>query len=72
MSDPQVDYALEASVAGIRLDDGKANALSHAVLDGLLAALGRADEDEARAIVLVASRTSAGPRNREPTGRSSR
>ena len=45
-------YTLEGSIAVVRMDDGKANALSEAMIDGLLAALVRA-EKEASAIVLV-------------------
>jgi enoyl-CoA hydratase len=50
-SDP-LTYTLEGSTAVLRMDDGKANALSDAMIDGLLAALVRA-EKEASAIVLV-------------------
>jgi enoyl-CoA hydratase len=54
-------YALEGTTAVITMDDGKANALSHAMIDALLAALDRA-EAEAHAIVLAgrADRFSAG------------
>jgi enoyl-CoA hydratase len=45
-------YTLEGNVAIVRMDDGKANALSEAMIDGLLDALARAEE-EASAIVLV-------------------
>ena len=45
-------YTLEDSVAVIRMDDGKANALSVEMIDALLAALDRA-EQEAKAIVLA-------------------
>ncbi len=51
MAEP-VTYELEGTTAIITLDDGKANALSHAVLDALLAAVTRA-ESEAKAIVLA-------------------
>ena len=47
-----VTYVLEGSVAIVKMDDGKANALSVAMLDGLLAALTRA-ETEASAMVLT-------------------
>ncbi|MEO7092534.1 MAG: crotonase/enoyl-CoA hydratase family protein [Polyangiales bacterium] len=47
-----VHYTLEEKVAVIRMDDGKANALSVEMIDGLLAALTRAEE-EASAVVLV-------------------
>ncbi len=49
---PLPSYRREGDVAVITLDDGKANALSHPVLDALGAALDRA-ELEAGAIVLV-------------------
>jgi enoyl-CoA hydratase len=45
-------YALEGTTAVIHMDDGKANALSDAMITALLDALGRA-EKEASAIVLV-------------------
>ena len=45
-------YTLEGSIAVVRMDDGKANALSDPMIGGLLAALVRA-EKEASAIVLV-------------------
>jgi len=45
-------YELRDTVALIQLDDGKANALSHAVIDALHAALDRA-ETEAAAVVLA-------------------
>ncbi len=45
-------YTLEDGVAVIRMDDGKANALSVEMIDNLLAALTRA-EGEAKAIVLA-------------------
>ena len=47
-----VTYELRDRVALIQLDDGKANALSHAVIDGLHAALDRA-EQEAAAVLLA-------------------
>jgi len=53
MPDGPVTYTLEDEVALIHLDDGKANALSHDVLDALLAAQERADKDEAKALVLA-------------------
>jgi enoyl-CoA hydratase len=52
MTSASVAYALEGAVAVIRLDDGKANALSHDVLDGVHAALDRA-EQEARGVVIA-------------------
>ena len=45
-------YTLENQVAVLRMDDGKANALSHAMIDALLAAIERA-ENEASAMVLA-------------------
>jgi enoyl-CoA hydratase len=48
---PLAHYSLEGRVAHIQMDDGKANALSDAMLDELGAALARA-EKEAGAIVL--------------------
>jgi enoyl-CoA hydratase len=45
-------YTLEDKVATIRMDDGKANALSHAMIDGLLESLERA-EKEAAAMILT-------------------
>ncbi len=51
MSEP-LTYVLENKVAIIQMDDGKANALSKAMIDGLLAAIARA-EAEASAIVLA-------------------
>jgi enoyl-CoA hydratase/carnithine racemase len=47
-----LSYTLDQKVATIRMDDGKANALSVPMIDGLLAALTRAEE-EASAIVLT-------------------
>ncbi|MCB9535650.1 MAG: crotonase/enoyl-CoA hydratase family protein [Myxococcales bacterium] len=52
MSDSIVSYRLEDRVAVVTFDDGKVNALGHALLDGVGAALDRAEE-EARAVVLV-------------------
>lgn len=51
MSEP-LTYSVEDSVAIVRMDDGKANALSVAMIDALLAALDRAGRD-AKAIVLA-------------------
>ncbi len=45
-------YTLDNKVAVIQMDDGKANALSRPMIDALLAALGRA-EQEASAVVLA-------------------
>ena len=52
MTTELVSYALEGQTAVVQVDDGKANALSDAVIDGIVTALARA-EREARAIVLV-------------------
>lgn len=51
MADP-CTYQLENEIAVIQMDDGKANALSKAMIDALLAALTRA-EGEAKAVVLA-------------------
>jgi enoyl-CoA hydratase len=48
-----VRYQLDEDVAIIHLDDGKANALSPDVLDGLHRALDQATADEAKALVLL-------------------
>ena len=47
-----VSYSLEDKVAFVRMDDGKANALSREMIDAVLAALTRA-ESEAGAMVLA-------------------
>ena len=47
-----LDYALEGTTAVVTMDDGKANALSDAMIDKLLEALTRA-EGEATAMVLA-------------------
>lgn len=52
MSTPLVDYKLEQSTAVLSMDDGKANALSEAMIEQLLASLARA-EQEAKAVVLT-------------------
>ena len=51
MTEP-VSYQLDNKVAVIQMDDGKANALSKGMIEGLLAALARA-EQEASAVVLA-------------------
>ena len=52
MSDDILRFELDGQVAVLRFDDGKANAISPAVLDALNAALDRA-EKEARAVALL-------------------
>jgi enoyl-CoA hydratase len=52
MSENPVSFELSRDVAVVRMDDGKANALSPAMLDGLDEAFGRATK-EAKATVLV-------------------
>ncbi len=52
MSDSPVGVSLEGAVAVLRLDDGKANAISHTVLEALHAGLDRA-EKEANAVLLL-------------------
>jgi enoyl-CoA hydratase len=47
-----VSFELDGDVAVIRFDDGKANALSHEMLDALIAAVHRA-ANEAKAIALI-------------------
>jgi len=52
MSENPIGYQLEGTVATLRFDDGKANAVSHSAVDGLNAGLDRA-EKEAAAVLLV-------------------
>ncbi len=52
MTTAAVTYTLDGSVAVIRLDDGKANAISHDVVEAIHEALDRA-EGEARAVVIA-------------------
>jgi enoyl-CoA hydratase len=52
VSNTLVDYKLEGSTAVLSMDDGKANALSDAMIEQLLAGLARA-EQEAKAVVLT-------------------
>jgi len=52
MAETAVRYELEDTLALIHIDDGKANALTHAVLESLDAAFARA-EREAAAVVLA-------------------
>ncbi len=56
MSNDPVSYELHEQVATVRIDDGKRNALSPAVLRGIYAALDRAAAD--RAIVVLTGRES--------------
>jgi enoyl-CoA hydratase len=51
MTDP-VRYELDGEIAVITIDDGKANAVSHAVANGLLDAVGRAGQEARAAAVL--------------------
>jgi enoyl-CoA hydratase len=52
MSESQVTYEHADGIATLTLDDGKANALSHALMDEVDAALTRAEAD-AKAVILV-------------------
>ncbi len=52
LSSPSVRYERVGDVAVIRLDDGKVNVLSHAVLAALQEGLDRAEE-EAKAVVMI-------------------
>lgn len=52
VSTEPLSYTLEGTTAVVRMDDGKANALSDAMIEALLASLVRA-EKEANAMVLV-------------------
>lgn len=52
MATDPVSYSLENKVAVVQMDDGKANALSKPMIEALLAALTRA-EQEASAVVLA-------------------
>lgn len=73
MSTPPVRYEQRDNVAVVFIDDGKANALSYEVIDGVLGALERAGR-EAGAVVLCGreGRFSAGFDLREMTGGMSR
>ncbi len=53
VSTPPVTYRLEGKVAVVALDDGKANAFSFAVIEGMSEALDRALADEAGALVFA-------------------
>jgi enoyl-CoA hydratase len=48
-----LDYALDDGVATISMDDGRANALSPAMLDAIGAALDRAEKDAPTGVVLA-------------------
>ncbi|MBX3226727.1 MAG: crotonase/enoyl-CoA hydratase family protein [Labilithrix sp.] len=52
MASELLTYTLEGNVAVVRMDDGKANALSDAMIDAILEALARA-ENEAGAMILA-------------------
>jgi enoyl-CoA hydratase len=52
MADQKVSYTLDGKVAVLRIDDGKANAVSAELMEELDAALERA-ETEARAVLLI-------------------
>jgi enoyl-CoA hydratase len=47
-----VSYRNEAGIAVVRVDDGRANALSHGVLDALGGALDSAEKEEATSVVM--------------------
>lgn len=53
MSEPIARYSLEDGVSVVRLDDGKANAFSHDMLDAMLAALDAAEKEGASALSLI-------------------
>jgi enoyl-CoA hydratase len=53
MTTSTVTIEMSGPVAIARLDDGKANALSHQVIDELETALTKAESSEARAVVIV-------------------
>lgn len=48
-----MEYALADGIATITFDDGKANAVGHSFLDGINAALDRAEADKAGAVILT-------------------
>ena len=52
MRDQTVHYELDSEVALIRLDDGKANAVNHVLIDGMTDGLDRAGR-EAKAVVIT-------------------
>ena len=47
-----LEYQMQGDVAVLTMDDGKANAVSHAYIDALSEGLDRAEED-AKAVVLL-------------------
>ena len=51
MSANSVNYTVKESIAIVSLDDGKANALNHALIDGINSSLDKATDD-AKAVVL--------------------
>ena len=51
MASNPVQYSLEGNVATIRIDDGKRNALSPEVLQGIYASFDRAESDHALVIL---------------------
>ena len=52
MAAPILDYTLTDDIAVLTMDDGRANALGHAMIDALTEALSRADK-EAKAVVIL-------------------
>ncbi len=51
--DDVLRYELDANVAVIRFDDGKANVLTHAVLERFQSLLTQAEADEVRAVTII-------------------
>jgi enoyl-CoA hydratase len=51
--DDVLRYELDGNVAVIRFDDGKANVLTHAVLERFQTLLTQAEADEARAVAII-------------------
>jgi enoyl-CoA hydratase len=60
MTSDKVCYELIDTVAVVRLDDGKANALSHEVIDGLIQSLDRAEREAAAVLLLGRDRRLSG------------
>ena len=52
MAAPILDYTLTDDIAVLTMDDGRANALGHTMIDALTEALARADK-EAKAVVML-------------------